>query len=93
MLASMRRNIANLDLTRLRELLDYNPETGSRRNNSVGLKGASRFYNPGNRARWRSTITVNRKRIFLGLFHTAEEAHEAYCKKAAELHGEFARTE
>lgn len=65
---------------------------GPRSNNSVGLKGAQRFYNPGNRAGWRSTITVRGKRLFLGLFHTPEEAHEAYCKKAAELHGEFART-
>ena len=64
---------------------------GVRRNSSTGLKGAQRFNRPGQRARFRSTITVNRKRIFLGLFHTAEEAHAAYCAKAAELHGEFKR--
>ena len=65
---------------------------GPRRTGSTGLKGASRFNNPTNKAKFRSSITVNGKRIFLGLFMTAEEAHEAYCRKAAELHGEFAKT-
>lgn len=59
--------------------------------NSTGLKGVSR-----NNARWyrkkyKSSIRVDGKRIFLGLFHTPEEAYDAYCKKAKELHGEFAR--
>jgi hypothetical protein len=62
-----------------------------RANNSSGLKGASKFYNPNNRAKFRSSITVNKKRIFLGLFMTAEAAHEAYCRAARELHGEFFR--
>ena len=65
---------------------------GPRANNSAGLKGASRYDRPYNKAKWRSTITVNKKRIFLGLFHTAEEAHEAYCEAAKKYHGEFART-
>lgn len=64
---------------------------GVRANNSSGLKGASKFYNRYNRAKFRSSITVNKKRIFLGLFMTAEEAHEAYCRAARELHGEFFR--
>jgi len=64
---------------------------GVRSNNSTGLKGASKFYNPYNRAKFRSSITVNKKRIFLGLFMTAEEAHEAYCRAAREMHGEFFR--
>ncbi len=64
---------------------------GVRRNSSTGLKGAQRFNRRHCRYRFRSTITANGKRIFLGLFHTAEEAHAAYCAKAAELHGEFKR--
>ena len=59
--------------------------------NTTGFKGVSKFYNPTNTARFRAQIRVNGKRLFLGLFHTPEEAHEAYRKKAAELHGEFAR--
>jgi hypothetical protein len=65
---------------------------GVRANNSSGLKGAQKFYNRYNRAKFRSTITVDKKRIFLGLFMTAEEAHEAYCRAAREMHGEFFRT-
>ncbi len=42
------------------------------------------------RRKWGARIGLNRKRIFLGLFSTAEEAKAAYDKKAAELHGEFA---
>lgn len=34
-------------------------------------------------------ITYNRKKIHLGSFPTAEAAHEAYCKKAKELFGEY----
>lgn len=64
---------------------------GRRANNSAGLKGVSVFNSDRNLKHYRSTITINKKRIHLGLFSTPEEAHEAYCKKAAELHGEFAR--
>lgn len=65
---------------------------GVRRSSSTGLKGAARFNSPRNSKKFRSTITINKKRIHLGQFDTAEEAHEAYCKAAKELHGEFART-
>lgn len=66
---------------------------GCRANSSTGLKGASRFNSPRNAKKFRSTITVDGKRIHLGQFDTAQEAHEAYCKAAKELHGEFARTD
>jgi hypothetical protein len=53
-----------------------------------GLKGAQ-FIKRINK--WQASISCNGKRKYLGLFSTAELAHMAYCKAAAELHGEFAR--
>jgi hypothetical protein len=41
------------------------------------------------RNKWQSQIKINGKTKHLGLFETEIEAHEAYCKAAAELHGEF----
>ena len=41
--------------------------------------------------KWSAAITVNRKMKHLGYFPTPELAHMAYCKAAAELHGEFVR--
>jgi len=57
--------------------------TKSRRN---GLKGAS-FRKRSNK--WISQIKFNEKNKHLGYFDTEIEAHEAYCRAARELHGEF----
>lgn len=43
--------------------------------------------------RWTAQICVNYKKIYLGLFKTAEEAKAVYDAAAAKLHAEFARTE
>ena len=60
-------------------------------NNRSGLKGA--FYHACRKGKkWRSQIKVGDKLIFLGYFHTPEEAHAAYCEAAREYFGEFART-
>jgi hypothetical protein len=56
-------------------------------NNTSGFKGVSWTEVD---CRWRAKITVNGKHKFLGHFLTPEAAHEAYCKAALELHGEFA---
>lgn len=53
----------------------------------TGLKGVS-FRKARNK--FVARISNGEKRIFLGLFETAQEAHEAYCKAAKEMHGEFA---
>lgn len=43
--------------------------------------------------RWSARITINKKTEHIGTFDTPEEAHEAYCQKAHEAFGEFARFE
>jgi hypothetical protein len=55
---------------------------------SNALKGVKKNGN-----RWRATITIDYAQKNLGSFSTAEEAHAAYCRAAAALHGEFARFE
>lgn len=59
-----------------------------RKDNHSGYKGICRF-----RKRWMARIYVNGKYIHIGMFDTAIEAHEAYCEKAKEYFGEFARFE
>lgn len=53
-----------------------------------GLKGAGWH---AQRGRWVSSIFAKGKRYHLGLFDSPQEAHEAYCKAAKEIHGSFAR--
>jgi len=60
----------------------------TRQNNACGFKGVH-FRKDINK--WRATIHLNGQQISLGCFDTPELAHMAYCKAAAELHGEFAR--
>lgn len=57
------------------------------RANTSGFKGV--IYNK-NRSKWMARIKFNQKLIYIGLYSTPELAHEAYCKKAKELFGEFA---
>lgn len=60
---------------------------GAQKNNSTGLKGAYRQDNSS--GRYFSFIKYNGKRVHLGCFATAEEAHAAFMRTARELHGEF----
>lgn len=54
-------------------------------NNTSGYKGVAK--SAGGK-KWRATIQQHH----LGVFDTAEEAHDAYCRAAKETFGEFART-
>lgn len=56
--------------------------------NKSGFKGVCFDKRSG---KWKANIRSKLKQIFLGYFPTPELAHMAYCKAAAELHGEFAR--
>lgn len=53
-------------------------------NNLSGYKGVQ-AHGKG----WKARITSNGRNIYLGVFYTPEEAHDAYCEAAKELHGEF----
>lgn len=39
--------------------------------------------------RYKAMVCRNGVKYYLGTFDTAEEAHDAYCRKARELHGDF----
>jgi hypothetical protein len=57
---------------------------------TTGLKGVQ----PRKSGRWAARIMVDGgRRIHIGTFDTAEEAHAAYCVAAERHHGEFARVE
>jgi phage-related protein len=77
--------IANL---RLASSSENQRNIGLRANNTSGFKGVHLHRESG---RWRAVIYINKRQVHLGAFPTPELAHMAYCKAAAELHGEFAR--
>jgi hypothetical protein len=58
---------------------------GAQRNNSVGLRGVTRRGN-----RFNARISVNGKRIDLGLFDSKWAAAAAYKRASEQYHGEFA---
>jgi hypothetical protein len=65
-----------------------NANTKRRSDNTSGFKGVS-FDAP--RRKWAAQISVDRRRIFLGRFHTAQSAYAAYVAAAEKHFGEYAR--
>ena len=61
---------------------------GCKSSNTSGYKGVNWHKRD---KKWQALIRVSGKRIHLGYFATKEEAYEAYCKAALELHGEFSK--
>ncbi len=59
-------------------------------NNRSGYKGVSWY---ARHSKWQASIRINGKSRGLGFYATREEAHAAYLRASAEMHGEFARTE
>ena len=59
-----------------------------RSDNKSGYRGVSFRKSDGT---WTAQIKANGRRHYLGIYKTPEEAHAAYCKASAELHGEFGR--
>lgn len=79
------RNRANNALSNLRQCTRAENSRNRASKNSLGLKGIRR-----SGLKFTAQICINYKKMHLGTFATPEEAHQAYCKAATELHGEFA---
>lgn len=78
-------------LGRLREASARQNVWNSKRriDNASGFKGVCWEKFTG---KWKAEIRAGARRLNLGRFDTAEEAHRAYSTAAIRLHGEFART-
>lgn len=74
-------------ISNLREATRAQNNVNRKSANVSGLKGASK----NRQGKFQATIGRGEKRKHLGTFDTAEAAHAAYMKAAAERYGEFAR--
>ena len=61
---------------------------GKQANNTSGYKGV---YWIARENKWLAKIVRHGRQFHIGLFDDPRAAHAAYCKKARDLHGEFAR--
>lgn len=68
-------------IANLREATSY----GNSQNRIMARKNTGAVYRS-NRDKWESNIIVNKKRIFLGYFPSAELASEAYLKAKRDFH-------
>lgn len=83
------RNKSNNRIENLREATNSQNRANSKLNctSYTGFKGVH-FHKP--TGKWQAKIGVNRKRVHLGLYGTAEEAYVAYCDAAKHYFGDYA---
>lgn len=62
--------------------------TRLRKDNKTGFKGVT--YDKYTK-KYTAEIQLNKKRVYIERFDTAEEAHRARCEMTAKFHGDFAR--
>lgn len=68
---------------------ENNQNARKQSNNKSGFKGVSWHRHA---KRWVAQIRVDGRKICLGYFRNAEDAHKAYCIAAARYHGQYAKT-
>lgn len=78
-----------------RENLRTCTHTENMQNKTANSRGVSHFKgvtldSRKKKKKWRATIVVNKKQIYLGMYLTEEEASEAYNNAATKYFGEFA---
>jgi hypothetical protein len=84
------RNRSDNRFENLREATHGQNRANSKSTNKHGIKGVRRlpWMKDADKC-WQASITHNKKVIYLGCFHTVEEARLAYCNAAKRLHGDF----
>ena len=76
----------------LRAATNSQNRANSKTTNQYGLKGVRKLpWVKEIRKCWQAQITHNKKTIYLGCYHTKEEAHNAYVIAAKNLHGCFSK--
>lgn len=82
------RSDNRLENLRIATVTQNNQNTTKRSFGKSKYKGVSWHKQCG---KWRSELTVDKKRIHIGLFELEEEAAKAYNKEAVKVFGEFAK--
>lgn len=59
-------------------------------NSTTGLKGVMKIKNYN---KWVAHISINNKKVYLGIFDSANDAAVAYTEASNKFHGEFGRTQ